>query len=445
MSPPDRLGVNQHSGRESGGRPVRRSHFVALELPNFRLFLTGQLVSSVGTWLHQVAEVWLMLQVTDSGLAVGLVVAARFVPVLTLGLWGGAVADRHPKQTILYVTQTVRGISALTLGLLALADGATAPVIIGLAVIGGLANAVDNPVRRAFIGDLVDDDRIVNAVSLNSTVMATSRVVGPLLAGLVISIAGVGWCFVVNGASYVAVLVALRRMRLDRTKAVRDGSDPADRSVRDGLRYASGHRPIWVPLVMVGLVSASAWNWETLLALHATRTFGGGAGLYTGMFAVLSVGTFVGSMANAGRVDVNEHYLVVAAAALGVVMLVMSVLPGEASAFGALAVAGIAAAMFNTASNSLLQRTARGDYHGRVMAIFSAMFVGTKGLGGALAGGVSGVWGPRIGIAIGGCGCLGAAAAGRAFASSTSTSTSSRAAGSGGGPDDRVDSLLGDP
>ena len=162
------------------------------------------------------------------------------------------------------------------------------------------------------------------------------------------------------------------------------------------------------------------------------------------MFAVLSVGTFVGSMANAGRVDVNEHYLVVAATALGVVMLVMSVLPGEASAFGALAVAGIAAAMFNTASNSLLQRTARGDYHGRVMAIFSAMFVGTKGLGGALAGGVSGVWGPRIGIAIGGCGCLGAAAAGRAFASSTSTSTSSRAAGSGGGPDDRVDSLLGD-
>lgn len=367
-----------------------RRRFASLSIPNFRLFLTGQLISSVGTWLHQLAEVWLTLEVTNSGLAVGIVVASRFVPVLVFGLWGGALADRHPKRTILYVTQTSRGVCAFLLGILALAGRASVAVIVALAVVGGVANAIDNPVRRALIGDLVDDERIVNAVSLNSTVMATSRVVGPLLAGGMIAVVGVGWCFVVNAVSYIAVLVALHAMRFDSGRALvaRDPND--DRSVRGGLRYAAAERAIWVPLVMVGLVSASAWNWETILALHATRTFGGGAGLFSAMFAVLSVGTLFGAMANAGRVDVGIHYLVVSAGGLGLVMLAMAIVPGEAPAFVLLAGSGFGAALFNTASNSSLQRSARGEYHGRVMALFSAMFVGTKGVGGALAGGVSG-------------------------------------------------------
>lgn len=406
----------------------RHRRFAALTIRDFRLFLGGQLISSVGTWLHQLAEVWLTLEVTDSGLAVGIVVAARFVPVLVFGLWGGALADRHPKRSILYVTQSARGACALLLGGLALAGAASVFVIVGLAVVGGIANAIDNPVRRALIGELVDDDRIVNAVSLNSTVMATSRVVGPLLAGAVIALVGVGWCFVVNGVSYVAVLVALHAMHLD----VRSPPGPAaeddtdDRSVRSGLRYASGERAIWVPLVMVGLVSASAWNWETLLAMHATRTFHGGSGLFTVMFAVLSVGTLFGALANAGRIDVSLGYLVTSAGVLGLVMLAMAVVPGEVPAFVLLAASGFGAALFNTASNSSLQRAARGEYHGRVMALFSAMFVGTKGIGGALAGGVSGAFGPRAGIAIGGAGCLGAAVAGRLLGERPATSRSGR-------------------
>jgi MFS family permease len=390
----------------------RGSRFAALALPNFRLFLIGQLVSSIGTWLHQIAEVWLTLQITDSGFAVGVVVAARFLPVLTLGLWGGAIADRHDKRTVLYATQSVRAVAALALGVLALAGVATVPSIIGLALVGGVANAIDNPVRRAFIGALVDDVRIFNAVALNSTVMATSRVTGPLLAGGLIVAVGVGWCFIVNAVTYSAALVALRAMRLDRRRAAVRREDDSG-SVGDGIRYAAGNRAIWMPLVMVGLVSASAWNWETLLALHATRTFGGGAALFTAMFAVLSVGTLVGAMANAGRTDVDERFLTVTAAAVGAAMLAAAVVPGLPLALVLIVACGIGAAMFNTASNALLQRTARGDYHGRVMAIFSAMFMGTKGLGGAIAGGVAGAWGPRVGIAVGGCGCLGAAVTGR--------------------------------
>lgn len=403
----------------------------ALRIRNFRLFLIGQVVSSIGTWLHQMAEVWLMLQITDSGLAVGLVVAARFAPVFTLGLWGGALADRRSKRGLLYVTQGIRGLAASVLGVVALAGAATPVMIVLLAVVAGTANAVDNPVRRAFIGELVDDERIFNAVSLNSTVMATSRVVGPVVAGVLIATVGVGWCFIVNAVSFVAVIIALRTMEIDEQAKPRDLSTQG-RTVMDGIRYARSDRTIWLPLLMVGLVSASAWNWETLLVLHATRTFGGGAALFTGMFAVLSIGTFVGAMANADRIEVSADYLTLTAGALGLLMLGAAAVPGLAAAYGLLALCGVGAAMFNTASNTQLQRAARGEYHGRVMAIFSAMFVGTKGIGGVAAGGISGTLGPRAGIALGGCGCLGAAAAGRLLDRDARTPEgSSRAARSG--------------
>jgi MFS family permease len=185
-----------------------------------------------------------------------------------------------------------------------------------------------------------------------------------------------------------------------------------DGSVREGLRYAAAHRSIWLPLLMVALVSASAWNWEILLVLHATETFGGGSTTFTVMFAVLSAGTFVGAMANAGKSRVDGRTLMLTAGCVGVAMVAMAALPGIAVAVALLAVAGVGAAMFNTASNALLQRSARGEYHGRVMAAFSAIFVGTKGIGGAVAGGIGGAFGPRLGIAVGGCGCLGAMAAG---------------------------------
>jgi hypothetical protein len=242
--------------------------------------------------------------------------------------------------------------------------------------------------------------------------MATSRVVGPLLAGAVIGLVGVGWCFTLNGASYIALLVALRSMAIAARPRRAGPIEGDDGSVRDGLRYAAARRSIWLPLLMVALVSASAWNWETLLVLHATETFGGGSTLFTVMFAVLSVGTFVGAMANAGKTRVDGRTLVLTSGCVGAAMIAMAALPGLVVAVVLLAVAGVGAAMFNTASNALLQRSARGDYHGRVMAAFSTIFVGTKGIGGALAGGIGGAFGPRLGIAVGGCGCVGAMAVG---------------------------------
>ena len=265
-----------------------------------------------------------------------------------------------------------------------------------LAFLGGAANAIDNPVRRAFLGQLVDDDGLLNAVSLNSSVMATSRVIGPLLGGVLIATRRRRLVLQLNGASYIGLLVALRSMTVAARRRT-ERLDGDDGSVREGLRYAAAHRSIWLPLLMVALVSASAWNWETLLVLHATDTFGGGSTMFTVMFAVLSVGTFVGAMVNAGRTRVDGRTLVYTAGCVGAAMMAMAALPGLAAAVVLLAVAGIGAAMFNTASNALLQRSARGEYHGRVMAVFSSIFVGTKGIGGALAGGIGGAFGPQAG------------------------------------------------
>jgi hypothetical protein len=202
-------------------------------------------------------------------------------------------------------------------------------------------------------------------------------------------------------------------MTLPRRAVPEGGVERADGSVLEGLRYAVSNRAIWLPLLMVGLVSASAWNWEILLVLHTTRTFDGGSTLFTVMFAVLSIGTVVGAMANAGRSDVGVRTLVVTSGAVGTAMLAMAVVPGLPLTLALLAAAGISVAMFNTASNALLQRTSRGEFHGRVMAAFSTLFVGAKGLGGALAGAIAGTWGPRAGIALGAFGCLGAMATGR--------------------------------
>jgi MFS family permease len=390
--------MTQTAPRRQGGT------FASLHSRNYRLFFSGQLVSVIGTWLHQVAETWLVYRITDSGIAVGMVMASRFAPVLTLGLWGGALADRYDRRRLLLVTQALRGACAGVLGVLALADAARPSVVYVLAFLAGVSNAVDNPVRRAFISQLVDEDELLNAVSLTSSVMSASRVIGPLLAGVMIATVGVGWCFVINAVSYVAVLLALWAMDPSAFRYV--AKSRRSGSVRDGLRYVHRTPTLFIPLVMVGVVSATAWNWETLLALHATHTLGGGERLFTVLFATMSVGTLLGALFNASRKSVAHDQLVWMAAGVGVAMLGVAVVPGVPLTMVMLLCSGIGAAVFNTASSTVIQLASSSDYHGRVMAMFSVLFVGTKGIGGAISGVVSEVVGVRWAIAVGAVACL---------------------------------------
>lgn len=386
----------------------RHAVYASLRDRNFRLFFAGQLTSSIGTWLHHIAESWLVYQISGSGLAVGLVAAFRFLPTLTLGLWGGAVADRYDKRRVLYVTQSVRAVAAALLAAAVFADIVTVPIVLATALVAGAANAVDSPVRRAFLGDLVDDHLILNAVSLNSMVMAMSRVVGPLLAGVLIATVGTAWCFVVNAVSYVAVLGALAAMD-GASFRLAEHADTGSGSIREGLAHVRQRLDLKVPLMMVAVVSAFAWNWEILLTVYVTAEFGGEVSLYTTMFAVLSVGTFVGALVNASRTTVRASMLVPITVGLALAMLGVAATGWLPLVLLLLAASGVAAAMFNTASNAVVQVAARGVFHGRVIAVYSTLFVGMKGIGGVAAGALAEQFGARRAIAVSALFCLASA------------------------------------
>lgn len=227
---------------------------------------------------------------------------------------------------------------------------------------------------------------------------------GPLLAGLMISTVGVGWCFTINAISYIGVLLALWAMDPSKFRAVKRA--PRAGSIRNGLRYARDEHAVFVPLVMVGVVSAAAWNWETLLAIHAKESFAGGERLFTILFATMSVGTLLGALLNASRTTVTHQQLPVMAVAVGAAMVGVAAMPGIPLTMVMLVASGIGAAVFNTASNAVVQFAAKGEYHGRTMALFSVLFVGTKGIGGAISGVVSETLGVRWGIAVSAAACL---------------------------------------
>jgi len=262
---------------------VRRS-FDSLSVPNYRRYFAGQLVSLSGTWMQTVAAIWLVLTLTDSGVAVGLTTALQFLPMLLFGAWGGLLADRIPKRRLLIATQALMAIPAI--GLLAVtATGVVAPWMVFLAVFAmGLVNAVDNPTRQSFVFEMVGPDRVVNAVALNSVVVHSSRILGPALAGAVIALIGIAPCFLVNAFSFLAMFIALRTMNPRELQTPK----PAMRKpgeVKKALRYVRGTPELLIPLLMMALVGALAYEFQVVLPVLARETFGGGAEVYGFMTA----------------------------------------------------------------------------------------------------------------------------------------------------------------
>ena len=230
-----------------------RETFVSLRHRNFRLFFTGQLISQVGNWLTLVAQTLLVLDLTDSGVALGVLAAAQFGPMLVLGPWAGLVADRSDKRRLLLIVQVLAMVQSFVLAALAFSGDPPLGAIYAVAVFGGVCMAFDNPARRSFVVEMVDREHINNAVSLNSALMTSSRVVGPALAGLLVSTVGYGWAFLGDGLSYLAVIAGLWMMRTGELRAA--PVTPRGRGqVREGLRYIRSEPELFVPLAMLGLV-----------------------------------------------------------------------------------------------------------------------------------------------------------------------------------------------
>jgi MFS family permease len=387
------------------------STFAALRTPNYRRFFAGQAVSLVGTWMQTVAQAWLVLELTGSGTALGLVAAAQFLPILLLAPYGGLLADRLDKRTILIATQCALGAMALTLGLLTVTGAVELWMVIALALGLGVVTAIDNPARQSFAQDMVGPGGLRNAVSLNSVLVNSARAVGPAVAGVLIATVGTGLCFLINAVSYIAVVVALAGMD---TSALRPAprQERAPGQVRQGLRYVAGTPDLLVPLMMLAVVGTLAYEFQVVLPLLAQGPLDGGAGTYGLLTSAMGVGAIAGGLVVAGRGRTGLKPLSIAAAMFGLAILAAAAAPSIWVALIALTVVGATSVTFLAVGNTTLQLTAEPRFRGRVMALWAVAFLGSTPLGAPIIGAVSEHLSPRGGLAVGGVACLVAAGLG---------------------------------
>lgn len=387
-------------------RRFSRETFASLRVRNFRLFFAGQGISQVGNWMTLVAQSLLVLSLTDSGVALGFLAVAQFGPVLVLGPWAGLVADRSDKRRLL---MTVQALAMLQSFMLATVAFTHSPVwmVYAVALFGGFTVAFDNPARRAFVVEMVPEGDVPNAVSLNSALMTSSRVVGPAIAGVLITTAGYGWAFLLDGISYVAVLVSLWMMR---TADLRP-SPVAERTkgqVREGLRYIRRMPELLVPLVMMGVVGTLAFNFNTVMPLYVTRDLGGTDAMFTVLFSVVSVGSLIGALIAARRSEISVRTVGVASVAFGVSLALLAVMPTFGAAIPVALLMGLCSITFLTASTAIVQLRAAPEMRGRVLAIQAMLFLGSTPIGGPIVGWVSQEFGARWAIALGAAAGVGA-------------------------------------
>jgi MFS family permease len=385
--------------------------FSALKVPNFRLFFYGQSISLVGTWMQTVAQSWLVYTLTHSSTALGAVVAIQTLPVLILGPYAGVIADRTDKRRLMVVLQTLMGVQALVLGILAITHVVTFWEVCVLAATLGLNNTFENPARQSFVLEMVGADNVRNAVSLNSTMVNAARAVGPAVAGIIIATAGVGICFLLNALSFAAVVSSLISMNKDTLQP----SPPALRAkgqLREGLSYVAHEPKLGVPLLMMAVVGTLAYEFQVSLPVVAKQTFHGNAETYGFLTAAMGAGAVLGGLFTATRGRTGLRPLTIGAAIFGVAMLFASLSPLLGVEYVALALVGWGSVSFLATGNSTLQITSAPSMRGRVMALWAVAFLGSTPIGGPVIGWVIAAAGARVGLGVGAFSCLAAAGIG---------------------------------
>jgi MFS family permease len=378
-----------------------RDTFRSLRTPNFRLFFVGQLVSQAGTWMETVALSWVVLRLTDSGVALGIVTAARYGPMLVLGPWGGVLSDRLDRHRLMLTTQIAFAAVAAALAVLMATDLLTVPLVYILSTAFGILMALDSPARRALVIELVEQDDVANAVGLNSAMMTGSRVVGPSLAGALIAGPGAAWCFALNAASYLMIIGSL--LRMDRSTFRPAPRVPrAKGQLREGFRYVRRTPALLLPLVLAAVIGTFAFNYQVTLPLLAERSLGGDAATFTWLFAMTGLGSIAGALAIARRRTIGVRFLLAGGVAMVVATGLLAVAPTTPLALLAALPVGVTSTVMISGTNAVVQLEAAPAMRGRVLALVSMVFLGTAPIGGPILGWISEVLNPRAGLAVGG-------------------------------------------
>ena len=375
--------------------------FSSLRIKNYRLYFIGQAISLTGTRMQLICQSWLVLSITKSGTALGVTVALQWLPILLFGAWGGVIVDRFSKRKILYFTQLASGIIALILGALVISGWVNIWMVYGLAFALGLVNVIDGPAGQTFVTEMVGKKDLSNAIALNAVETSIARVLGPALAGILIVFIGLGFCFLVNALSYLAVVLALFMMNakeLYHTPLI----EKARGQLREGLKYAISSPIIRDVLLMGAIVGALACEFSVSLPLLAQFTFNGDAGTYSILVFAMGVGSMIGGLIMAGRRRTAPFAIVIVSFLFGLSILLTSVIPTLFLTVLLLVVVGFFHIYFASLGNIILQLESVPNMRGRVMALWLVAYSGSVLIGGPIVGWVGQYAGPRWSLALGG-------------------------------------------
>ncbi|WP_107123139.1 MFS transporter [Streptomyces caeruleatus] len=381
--------------------PRKSSMFSSLKVRNYRLYFLGQVVSNTGTWMQRIAQDWLVLSLTGSATAVGITTALQFLPMLLFGLYGGVLVDRLPKRRTLLVTQSSMALTGIALAVLTLTGHVAVWHVYLAAFAVGLATVVDNPARQSFVSEMVNPDQLQNAVSLNSANFQSARLIGPAVAGLMITGVGTGWAFLANGLSFVAPIAGLLLMRTRELYDVQR-APRGKGQLREGLRYVAGRPELIWTIVLAGFVSTFGFNFPVYLSAFADDVFDAGAGSYSLFNTLMAVGSLAGALLAARRGTARMRVLVVGAVAFGVMEIVAAFVPSLWLFALLMAPIGMFGMTVNVTANSSIQMSTDPSMRGRVMALYMMVFMGGAPLGAPIAGWITDAYGVRAGLAVGG-------------------------------------------
>ncbi|MBB1253678.1 MFS transporter [Streptomyces sp. OF3] len=386
----------------SDNRTTRHnSMFSSLRIRNYRLFAMGQMVSNTGTWMQRIAQDWLVFTLTGSATAVGLTVALQFLPMLLFGLYGGVLADRCAKRRLLLLTQSAMGMTGLVLAVLTLSGHVQVWHVYATAFALGMITVVDNPTRQTFVSEMVGPGQLRNAVSLNSANFQSARLIGPAVAGVLITSVGSGWAFLLNGLSFLAPIGGLLLMRTAELHTT-ERAPRAKGQLREGLRYVRGRPELLWPIILVGAIGTFGFNFPIWLTAFTDHVFDRGAGGYSLLNVLMAAGSVAGALLAARRNTSRMRLMVGAAALFGVLQMTAALAPTYWLFAALMLPIGVMGLTFNVTANSGVQLASDPAMRGRVMSLYMMVFVGGTPIGGPIMGWVTDTYGARIGFLSGG-------------------------------------------
>lgn len=375
--------------------------FRAFKVRNFRLYATGAIISNTGTWMQRVAQDWLVLELTHSGTALGIVTGLQFLPALLISPYAGLIADRFPKRRVLTITQLAMGAVALVLGGLTVSGMVQTWHVYALAFLFGIGTAFDAPTRQSFVVEMVGKDELSNAVGLNSASFNAARLIGPGLAGLLIHWIGTGPVIIINGLTYAAVILSLHLMRTSELHTPKVAARQKG-MIRDGMRYLWRRPDLMMVLVAVFFAGTFGLNFQLTSALMATSAFHKGAGEYGILGSILAIGSLAGALLAARRVRTRGRLVVGAALAFGAMVIISGLMPTYLSFAAVLPLVGFTALTMLTAANATMQLGIEPTMRGRVMALYMTVLMGGTPIGSPFIGWVGQEFGARWSLIVGG-------------------------------------------